>query len=940
MTEFKRVASQDNLPLIDYAKKKYWANPSGNQQFQIRLARVSPILGFNNNFNYMGKFYLLPEVDRFFNVFTLGRINSGNYNLGYRALNWIPFNRWIRADEYINKRGVMLDFYNGKGLHYIRSETWIMQCFNGTTLVAFAKNDLNYPMPIDKPMYMHCYTVDGLIDSVKGYKDSEYKYDVFGCTYYEFQDWDTIKEKYNKYKDIGKGILIFYWNGLIVRFEDIKPEVGDLIECVYDPTVWQVLRFNYNTLRSYYSEKDSKRKLILFPWLDNKEKRYYYFDDCTFYVRNKRTNRAIYFHRNNQDAVRQLTHQDYGIAGEYVKSIIEYLITDDKTGLSKESDMEVVVNYIDSKWKFYLGPTSSRIAEMYLLEDPNKILDTMTDVKSNVEVWTANKLEQSSHNRLLGLEYTNITNKDVREALGYNGCSQVLSQGPFYMPGIAPGDEGFKNLYNTPNYLSGMGYEVPPSFIERSTVYEYDEQGLLLRKREIINQQRFTPSKDCTFVEYALGKGSSSLDAVLTKSDVKVDPDYGFRVYRVPWKIGDSGNEDDISKFWKSEWSISKDGQPLRQKNTFVSIPGNPDIPLQPDIPRPWDGGEIAGDWEDITDTDLYTLNKETGYLSWNFSMVNYVGMVVSDKDHLYNEVNVSHLDNSISFSLTHIWEIGGILLPIRPAQLDIWLEGQSLIENVDYKFDFPTVYIISKQLLKEGNSHNFKIRAIGMIPEGPLNRSELGFITNGCIGLNGRYNVRINRPTKTICNGRMFLTQSVDWAENKNHGSNMIELEGKPYAVKHTLCINRYVKPYETLWGMDEDKQLDEKISAYLTENVSYKNNTPKPIAYQGDKYILFSPFLSQLYNEMNLGFLPIKEDVITEQYVFELTKQIQWLLKYEPSDEKLNLDPLYFVVHPTANIGYQPITPKQLTVLTIANDLFLKGKVTIRGHFEVVTK
>lgn len=932
MAEIEHLGTQDHYPLINFAKKDMWGNPSGDLQFQVRLKRVSHELGYMGNFEYMGKYYLCPDNVHFWNVFTMGFLNPGNMNLGYRMLNWVPFNRWVNAAELMKARGVFLDFYNGAGLRYNSANTWIMRCFNGTTLIAFSKNVAVYPMPVEKSMYMHCYSPDAVMYTSEGYPDENAAYLTNGIIFSDYRDWDQMKTWYNAAVAKNKGRVLAFHNGYLVDFSTIVPSVGDLIECVYDPTIFQRLTYKYTTLNNYYSEQDKKRKLILFPWLNNPKRRYYYFDDCRYYIYNTRLKRGIYYHRNSQDAVRQLTHQDYALAADYVDSLVDRLISEDETNKTTKNDIVVMIDYVTTNWVNYLGPNTSRIADLYLLEDPTKIINAMTGVNTTVPFWEGRNLERSPHKKLLGMEYTDITNNDVYEALGYNGCSQVLSQPFNYMPGVLPTDPSFKNIYPTAQLMSGEGYLVPPSCRISGTVYEYDSKGYLLRLVPISNRERYLPNKDVYFCEFMVGEATTYLDATLTKTNTIVESNHSFRVYRAPWKIGDDAV--DPVGFWGHEWTISKDGLPFLNTNTVVSIPES-DPADEPLNPRPWDGGEIAGDWEDITDTDLYTFDKVTGLITWNFSMVNYIGMVVRDSKHLYNEMKVSHLDHSVNFTLNHLWEVGGYVLPIRPYQLEVFYKERTLIENVDYIFDFPTVYVMGKELLDDGNDHLFRFRAVGLSKDGPYNRSELGFVTNGVIGYNGRYNVRINRPTKFVCHGHAMLTRSVDWAETKGHGNNLNGMEGMPYEVLHYACINKYVEPYNTMKGIDEDVKRDELVSAYLTTNATYKPKIPPKLPTQTSKYILFSPFLSQLYNELNLGFKKTPTGTLSNQDIYDITADIQWLLKYDPILNEF--DPAYFEVHPCVNFGYQPITAQQLTILNMANDLFLKGSVQIRGHFEV---
>lgn len=917
-------------PLIQYAIKHAWGNPLHDQQFQIKLARVSPILGYVGNFTYMGKWRSLPTQSNFYHLFTLGGGEIGLYNLGSRNKSWVPFDRWIRASEYVEKRGVVLTFYNGQGSVYPSHYTWIMQTFNGETLVAFEKNE-NFLMPVEKGMYLRTYTSDLPISTINGPIDSNLSFGYASTIYYDFREYNRLIEQYQAWKKSGIGIVISMVNGFVKDVEEHKPLPGDLIEVFHDSSVEMVLRFNYSSLNDFFSERDQKRKLLLFPWLQETPRKYRYFDDCDFYVYDKVNKVGLYYHRNHQDAIRQLTHQDYSLASDYVEFLINRLIEYNKKNTTNKKDIEIIVNYRKTQWVCPLGATSSRINELYLLEDPVKITNAMIGVNSSIPEWNARNLEQSPLNHLLGSSYLSLTREKVREALGYNGCSMVLSNGPFYMPELK-GSE-LPTEYPTPPVLSGLGYKIPASYVKTSTAYEYDINGHLLRKVNIVNQEYYLPGTNCVYVEYILGEGTSWLDATMTKTDYVLDEEYSYRVYKAPWKIGPGGDEEAVNRFWGQSWSISRDGYPLIRTEEKVDFDYKKEDPLAPG--RPWDGGEIGGDWEDITDTDQYTVTN--GVLHWNISMINNVGLIVTDKRHLYNELDIDHVDNSYYFSLTHLWENGGIELPILPAQLDVFINDHPVSEGIDYVTDGNRVYIISRMYFKEGRKQNIKYRANGLSGSGYIPSSELGFVSNGVIGYNGRYNVRIDRPTKMICAGRLLITNSVDWAETKGHGHNLDALEGYPYEIKHRFCSNKYVERFDNYWGFEKSRELDQRISDYLSEHVSYKPLTPPKQVRINDKYQLFSPFMSQVYNELNMNFITIPEnELITDQLVNELTKHIQWLLKYDPY--KLGIDENYFMVFPYSNYTTpQPITPRQLTFLDRVNKLYFNSKFNLRGYFEV---
>lgn len=937
MTSYALEHTQDRNPLVNYAVGTMWGNPELDSQFQIKLARVSGDQGLINNFSYMGKTRYLPTELQFYHVFTLGGLDTGFWNLGNRGKSWYPVDQWVRASSFSTRRGVALDVYTGAGSMWLRTETYIMSCFDGVTLVALPINS-NFPLPLDKHLYLHCYSTDINTHGISDENLPKYSFGYSGAIYVQHEDMERVKLNHDTWKGFDMGMVSFFHNGKIVEIENVKPEPGDMLEAVYDPSINMIVDYDYSTMQDYLSTLDSKRKVILFPGFIEKPHRYRYYDDCHFYIKNKRNGNMYYFHRNTEDAVRQLTHQDYGMAAPYVEFLANRHINDDKSKKTTIKDIQITVAYHSTRWKFYLGPTSSRINDLYLLEDPAAIVGAMTGANSSVKEWRAPELEMSATNKVLNGVIQTIDSKSVREALGYNGCSVAMSNSPLYMPYITPGDPGFDPIYDTPPYTSGLGYEVPPTFVESSTAYEYDIDGLLLRKVDVKNQEWYQPKEGCVYVEWSLGKASTWLDYEISKTDVPIRMGYGFRVYRTKWVIDPDW---DVGTRVANETPVGNDTTPpgeefkrelrvLRADEVPPEDPGpNPDLP---------EGGYPLGPWVDITDTDQYRI--ENDHVVWNFDTINNIGMVVFDTHHIYNEFDLSHIDNSLTFAITHKWNIGGIMLPMEPGQIDIWMNRHPLIENIDYILDFPNVYIINKMWTVEGQQH-FQYRATGLSKNGLVNTSELGFVAEGVIGHNGRYNLRIDRPTKTIIGGRLYLTPTVDWAEDIDHGENMRPLNGWPYEVKHIYSANKYVDWYNTYWGYDEARALDVTVSNYLTEHATYKKKDPNEIDYmETDKYRLFSPFLSQVVNEIVLGFMqlptPAPEGIpFTTQQVDDITREYQWMLNFDPI--VLDFDLRYFTVQPYSNKKVVTVTPDQLTFINMVNDLYLDGKVKIEGHFEV---
>lgn len=925
-------------PLTDYAMKNMWGHRELDHQHQLKLGKISPAQGNINNFFYIGRSFLLPDGGRFYHVFSMGGLDINFWNMGQRNHDWWPMNTWKLLSEVSNERGVALDIYNAKGHLFPRGNSYLLNTYEGVTFIALPVTK-QYPIPLDKSMYVRCYTCDINTVTLTAAQQGKSRFGYYFVEHSSAQDWLNVKTSYNSFAAYGTGRVALLVNGIVTDINKHVPVPGQLLEVYYDPTVGKTINYRYSSLADFNSTMDSKRKLILFPGDLERTRRYKFFDDCDFYVVNRRTGQGIYYHRNSADAIRQLTHQDYALTGLYVEFLVNQLIALDLTHKSTEKDMDILVCYRDTKWEFKLGPTSSRINDLYLLEDPEKILQAMTGAQSTILEWSAPELEKSPVNAVLNASFQELTTELVREGLGYNGCSEVLSAAPLYMPFIFPGDPGHEPLFPTPVFDAGLGYRIPASFVESSTAYEYDKDGLYIRNKGVLNNEWYKPGAGCYFVEFVVGRASTWLDYEVSRSDVEIRKGYGFRVYKAGWLIDPTIPDPTPPSLFANEFELVKTGVNIYPSPYEVKLYGVGEG-TQPDQPIGLGGGKPDGNWVDITDSTEYKLVD--GHVVWNFDVTNHVGMVVFDTVHLYNTLTLNHIDKSLYFHIMHTWSIGGIPLVIQPGQLDIWLNKHLLIENVDYVIDYPRVFITSKMWLNANDVNEVAYRGRGLSANGLIPSSELGFVYDGVIGYNGRYNLRIDRPTRAVINGRLYLTEGLDWAEDINHGNNVAALNGFPYEVKHIYADNKYVEYHDLHWGFEKARDLDYRIGSYLTENVTYKPDIPLTYPYlEVDRYRVFSPFISQLVNEMVNGFLdvPTPDDSTvgySDQLIDDLTREYQWLLKYDPVLSEL--DVRYFSYHPYSNMSRPTITANQLTVISRANDLYLGGKLKLDAFFEVI--
>lgn len=436
----------------------------------------------------------------------------------------------------------------------------------------------------------------------------------------------------------------------------------------------------------------------------------------------------------------------------------------------------------------------------------------------------------------------------------------------------------------------GRGVEIPISYRVSCTAWEHDENGCLLEYHNVNNIRYYAPrNPKCQLVEFTCGQYGRTLDYVVTNTDLPLDPFDGFRVYTSHFNV---------------------------------------------------DRGEITGELTDVTgDKKIYEVVNEV--LVWKgLDPVNQRGVVVFNTRTLAYGFELDHIDHSLSFAITHIYEPGGLAVPLIPAQIDIWMNGHPLIDNVDWIFDNGYCYIINKQFIRPG-AQQFVVRCHDLWEdkERPKVETELGFVDGGVIGRFKRYNLREDRVTRTVIGGRLVVTDDVPTAELSSPDNLWNHLNGLPYMVKHVFQPIKYVVPYDNFPGYKESREIDQRVSDYLTEYC------PKPlvdpvIPTLQDKYRLFSPFLNVVVNAIKNRLLVVPnrvdgEETYSPQFIEEQVSPYKWWLKYDPVIREYDLR--YFAVMPYANDELLSVTPNQFVFIKQVNDLYLKSVCVIEGHFEV---
>ena len=890
----------DDTPLVDYAQTHIWGNPEENGQYQVKLQRITQEAGVVQSFGYMGKWRTVPINDRHYHIFTAGGLVPGYWNFKNSIIGRNPFDRWVNLGRLCRKRGVQIDIPNFQGYQWSRSHAWVMHTYDGSVLIALEKMK-QFPMKIPatdqstgeaitvpNEMWFRCYTPTVPVDRWENSTDNDNPFAYETMTYANPTEMATFMSMYLFWKNKPGYTGVFHNGAFFKGAPNAIPKlaIGDVVEFWHDPTVLRVETYQYKSLQDFYSELDKKRKVILHPPKVKGDFTIRYFDDNDYYLTGK-NNRGLLLPRWDVSCVRQLTHVDVAIAGEFVGNAAGY-----HKDLENVDNINITVLIRKSDWEYQWPHEHQRFRYLYRMPDAD-IVRAMTGPRALVDEWKANGLESGAVMSFTRSQFQAINREKAALAIGYNAATRVLSETPL----------------RAEYALGSRGVEIPFTYRQMGTAWEYDGDGKLLNYFNFTNMRYYSPAETtCKMVEFTIGHYGREFDITVTNVDTPVDRNFDLRVYVVGWSI---------------------------------------------------DLNETVGEWEDVTgNDDIYTIIN--GVVSWHgLDRINRRGVLVTNKKSVAYTFSLEHIDHSLSFALTDIYEGGGHLFPYSPAEVDLWMNRHPLIEFVDWVWKNGRVYIHNKEFVVDG-AQEITIRAHGFSDnlDRPNADTELGFVDGGVIGRFDRYNLRGDRVTRTVINGALYLTDEVPRAERLVPDDQWNVLNGRPYCVKHIYCPIKLVEDYESYPLRARSREVDKQVSGYLTKYLPKPTTLSQEIHYeQGDvpssggtgspvlpnlqdKYRLFSPFMNVITNGILNQFLVIPEfeegaNTFSDQQVKDLVKNYTWWLEFDPII--MDYDLRYFAVMPYANTEIPLVNVREFIFIKKVNDLFLKSVCSIEGHYEV---
>lgn len=857
--------------LVGHAYKHVWCDPAQDFTHIFMPARISPVTGSLGRVDVLWRTYALPTSLDLYQVFQVGHVEPETLGLEANVDQWLPLSQ-VMAD-----RLVVINVYTTNGIMLPLATSYLMFTSDRTLVLAVKM----WPAIADLTSvdcFFRFYS-NAFFTS----RRSSLQKNAVVSRFYQHQGVQSAALAFQNamiaYQQL-PGFVVLYKNGRYTGYQNfLLLQTGDVLEFVYDSSVKKVVDFPISGLSTFESIKDSMTKYLLHydgpqptpPGTNEPAVQIDYRDDIDVYLTLPNTAAGgqpmfdgIYYHKNNDNAFRQVTHRDYAVNVPYV---VTYQSSNPTWTNLTLLNLRLVIR--NAGFDRALVYDVNRIQDLYRMADA-QIAEAFTGIDSTLPYWQAATLENSQYIDLMDANASTISLDMVQEAYGYRAISQLIGKSPLLMSGA-----------------SWIG--LPPALRSNATMYEYDAHGQLLGWYPHNLGQEYTPVySGCTLVEGITTPGAMAISQTMGQTSVPIQAGYSYRYYIAPVN-----------------------------------------------------GGVVqTGQWQDVTgDTTKYTIVG--GQVVWLVSTSAYQTCVKSDAQHLVYTVAIDPPDGIFKFSIqaTVSYPSGVVteVLTIPVGQLDLWLNGHALIENVDYYAVWPQVVIVNKAFLNPSGPQEITVRGTGFC-NADLSRNaamETDFVRFGVLSHNGSYNIHSGRVMRIVANGAVWAPSQVIFAEDQIHGTITGLPNGSPYAISEVVVPLGTYTDQDTYDMMVADTVIDTATCDYLTEQLpdSYPT-TPDIIP---GLYDVFSPFANAVVQDMVRGVISMTNFMgqYSDRDIKNALTAYLYLLPYDPTQKNIDLD--HIAIHPHDSYEVINLSIYQYNFLSRVNVLLLNGDVDLSKFLSV---
>lgn len=435
--------------LVDDAYRKVWCSPGQDRQFIVAPTRMTKRQGVIGSAPIGMRQYSLPTAGEWYHLFAINDLPPSLVGMD------IIVDKWVSMRGQCVATSMLIDLYLNDGRHLPLHRAYFLWTAAGALIIAIKHTPQIAHLGVVQPFLR--WRSNAWFERPDSNVDANTGIEIEGLTPTNTNDFYVFQAKWKAAK-LKQGYAWAFVNGRRVKDLNLTTlNLGDHVEYYQDKSVKEVLEIPVNTLLAFTSILDSKGKYLLpRPGLGTTID---FCDDVDIYLlRYELAARysGCYYHANQPDAVRMVTHRDLSIVSAYLRGYV-----DDNASWAWGDDLRVEVIVRNSGWIRELSDEAHRIKELFKLPE-DKRLKAMIGADS-LDVWTAANLENSQYTQVMRTLDGQMTRDLVEQAYGYNAISRIL------------GDTPVKVDQTTNKWI-----DLPFGLIHSATAFEYGADGRLL----------------------------------------------------------------------------------------------------------------------------------------------------------------------------------------------------------------------------------------------------------------------------------------------------------------------------------------------------------------------------------------------------------------------------------------------------------------------------
>lgn len=858
-----------------HAIDNIWCEPNQDSQNIFQVDRLTAERGVLNKAPVIWNSVKMPKesgISRFFyHLYQIGKLDNSVLNIN------MVTNKWYSATEICNLNKEVVDVYFDNGCMIPRDIVYLMVLPNSNFIMAIEilpNLDMGKETVVSTTsgeMYERSISLDFHNPIIRFYNNGRFSTPEFigsgsnitnpiraiGKYVSYMNDFNSLRSDITSIKNTmnNKGKYLYWMDGYIVNEPTVyNTSFGNKYHYfIWDSSIKNIDFIPISELVSFTSKVDMNTRKYACV-LNTDYKTIDYQDDIDFYLVKKTGSnyKGVLIPRLNRKNIRQITHNAYSIRSDVLNDL-----SNSHKDLKDFNNLHIMAIVRQGGFKRGLVHQKNRINELYRLPR-NQILEALSGVNSLVPEWKAENLESSAYTTIMRSSVKEINETMLKEAYGYNASNLYLEKSSH---DIVSNDLPYG--VNLP-----LGFAQYDSFGQGNrAVFCYDSNGLLLgyyQDKEtvetlILSSQYRLITKH---IEAYHAEVSSSDNVIYTNSTYTSPQlkEWGFRVY-----------------------AIQRDNN-----------------------------GNIIGKWKDITNTNFYSFNKDTNTINFNNSLLSQSKLLTAIKLNKYVTVQEFKTDDirfyrgyhSVTISTEKSFDgtIKDGVDTIPPGQLDVFLNGYSLIEGLDYFIKWPTIYI-SRISSKRNTPTEDKIlvRMRGFCDKStmqPTNFRDIGFLEGSIASVNNRFDVRNDRNSRIIIGGKIYSRNNVAFAEESTETSGI--QDGLPYAVSDHWGNTESYLNISSLDYREESLDIDKRVGDYLTSRL--KTTVPEHNFIIVERWEVISLFISSIINDIkNNGFLIdyVRTGAYDKLQIETLLSNYMHLLNVDPCVLNPNSDFILFLPH-----------------------------------------